>query len=512
MATSSLKIAIKSATKANRKFSWGEQVEGFKIYACSDPQLEVLSSRARFTFVFAGTGGGKTCMIPLWLIKQLERHQKNKPGEFWRAMVVSPTSDSFKKSQLKYHIESVFDGTPIRLEWKTQDKTFKFNGGEIVVVTAENDYKRLSGGQYDAIVLDECWQMTEPEIWAEARRRSNIKMAPILGVTTPNTDGWLYPEIYLNWQNGDSDYKVVQWNTNVNPAKTAEEHAKYLESERLKMAPARFERMFGGQFSQLTGLIYQAFGNDKPDNKDPVSYPVIKTTATLPSPAVKVFGSIDYGWNDPTVAHIYVHCEDDNVYIVDELYESNMQIDDVVIKIKALQDKWSTNLSTKYGDNLKGGTFEAFWTDNSRPEVGQMLRRAGVTIRNHTIKMIEGGISVTDSVFRCNRVKVFDCCKNLIREAKGYTWKSDNTPKAGNDHAMDSMRYGLSSYFNGKVINPNFTMYSLTENERTRHQLDVAKRLNLAKSQEELDLERMKATEAKQMAWMQKMMTMDEPD
>src|ERR1700761_9419220 len=91
-------VAIISASRG--KFRWGEIVEGVKFYSLSEPQLDILASPAKYTAAFAGSGGGKTCLAPLWLYKRLNEFRVANPKENWRALIVSPTVPIFQASQL----------------------------------------------------------------------------------------------------------------------------------------------------------------------------------------------------------------------------------------------------------------------------------------------------------------------------------------------------------------------------------------------------------------------------
>src|SRR5688572_25119172 len=94
-------------TKAKApKCKWGELVGGVRNYPLHKYQAQVLSSTARITFAIAGTGGGKSCIIPLWLSKQLAKH-----GGKGRYLIVSPTYKIFKQSRLLDAMMEAFDET-----------------------------------------------------------------------------------------------------------------------------------------------------------------------------------------------------------------------------------------------------------------------------------------------------------------------------------------------------------------------------------------------------------------
>ena len=487
-------VAIISVDKG--QFKWGEVDSGVKFYSCSHPQLEILASTTKYTSAFAGTGGGKTCLGALWIFKQLSKFRETDKQSLWRCLVVSPTYPIFESSQLKMHIQSVFQDTLFQGEWNGQTKTYHGDNFEVVCKSADNDPTSLTGGQYNAILVDEAWAISNPEVWEEIRRRSNILNAPILVVTTPNVNGWIYDELYIPWQNKDPEYHVVQWATSQNPVKTPEEHAKFLDAELKKLGPEKFNRMYGGQFTSLTGLVYNCFADPKSPN-----YPVIPTPDILPSPAVRCFMGQDWGWSDPNATLVLVECENDIIYVVEEFYGTQIPIDHVGNKIKELINKWSIKWGSKYGDILQGGFFDSVYCDASRPEATEMVRRFGVPIKNKKISNIEASIAITDTMFRIGRLKVFDCCTNLIREAKQYDYDKNGKINKRPDHVLDSLRYSISSYMDGKeiAIIPQAAPRTKEQIEQEEH--DKAKRLHHVHSADDLAMLEQMAWEKKQREW-----------
>jgi PBSX family phage terminase large subunit len=457
MAGTLLQIVIDDARKFKKRYEWGQAFpsKGFKLYACHEKQLEVLRSKAKYTFAFAGTGGGKTACVPLSLFKQLEKNKGK-----GRYLIVSPSMPTFKSSQLSEHIETVFANTKYDCAgtWNGQAKTWKLpTGAEIIVRTAENpaDVKRLTGGQYHGIILDECWALPA-EVWAEVRRRSNMEQAPILGVTTPNVDGWLFSEVQSAFDAGDKEFNVIRWRTEDNPKKTAEEHASFLEAERKKIGDARYARMYEGQFTRLEGLVYPAFSDAKAK-----AYPVVSGDPykVLASPPVRFFGDIDWGYRpDPAVIHMIAECEDGVMYVVEEVYVNEMSHAELALRARKLVDKWA--VADDGSGDLPRGYFAGFYCDASRPEAVKAFKQMGLKIRNRKVDDICAGLQTVDAWFNAGRLKVYETCPNTIRELRAYQWAKDRggdlkqLPIGKNDHTCDALRYGVSSFKYGQSPNP----------------------------------------------------------
>lgn len=173
------------------------------------------------------------------------------------------------------------------------------------------------------------------------------------------------------------------------------------------------------------GLSYPSFRDEKHPN-----WPVIPTLKTLPSPAVKCFGSLDWGWTDELVVLIFIECEDGMIYCVDEIYESQLPVDQLGSRLHKLIEKWTIR-AEKYRDLLQAGFMDFIYCDVNRPEAVNLVRRYGIPLKNRKVVNIEAGIALSDQVLSSGRVKVFDCCVNLIRELSVYEY-----PRKGqDDHA-----------------------------------------------------------------------------
>ena len=429
---------IVPAETIKRETKWGEVVttndgKAYKVYTCHQAQRDILESKAKFTFGFAGTGGGKTCLIPLWLYFKAALKPKG------RFLVVSPTSKIFQDSQLKKHILDTFQDTPLQGRWSPGDKVYYLGtGGEIVVKTVGDgaDYQRLVGGQYDAAVADEVFFLSK-EVWDELRRRGGQNDCPILAVTTPNANNWIY-DIKATAEAGDKDYFIRQWGSAANPTYKKD----HLDRERKIMSEAAYRRMYEGEFSAFEGLCYACFG----DPSDASRYPVLEVRGNpleaLPSPPVRFFGGNDWGYKpDPAAMLMFAECEDGCIYVVDEVYGTEITPDVLAVKARELIDKWAARANSAYTEFLRGGKFIGFYSDTSRPEELKMFQRSGVPIRNKKVADIAAGIAIVDSWFRAGRLKVFSTCDNLIRELKAYQWDSDrkgglkDKPLGKNDHA-----------------------------------------------------------------------------
>ena len=69
----------------------------------------------------------------------------------------------------------------------------------------------------------------------------------------------------------------------------------------------------------------------------------------------------------------------------------------------------------------------------------------GINVNPKVNKDLFSGIARVKEYLKSGRLYIFSSCVNLIREIKGYFWKDSDTPLKKDDHALDELRYFLSS-------------------------------------------------------------------
>lgn len=367
-------------------------------------------------------------LIPLWFAKHLERLLN---GKF---LLVVPSYGIFETCGLFEQILNVFDGTAIKPNWIGSRKLFEFNTGAKLYVRSAEYPDAIEGGQYDAVAIDEAAKVNR-RVWTFAKARVGQTKGPILGVTTPDLNTWIYDEIFKRWKAGDPDYYVRQWSSLDNPTYSVDA----FENARATMSKALFERRYLGKFVQLEGLVYESFADQ-----------IIPTPAALPSPAVKVAGGIDWGWNDPCAVSVLVECQDGRIYVVEEMFESHLPLESLSSRLKQLQDKWASPTF--------GIPFAGWYCDHSRPEIMDQLRRNNIPAKAKTVSLIETGISLVDRRIRTDYLRIYDCCQNLIEEAGQYQRKPDKDnnysekPIDKKNHLLDALRYCISGLDFGRKL------------------------------------------------------------
>ena len=102
---------------------------------------------------------------------------------------------------------------------------------------------------------------------------------------------------------------------------------------------------------------------------------------------------------------------------------------------------------------LAGGRkIEALIIDPSAASFAQTVRRHGkyrvVKAQNDVL----GGINLVCQALKNGNIFFYPCCADTIREFSLYRWDNGikrDAPKKENDHAMDDIRYFVSTVLNG---------------------------------------------------------------
>ena len=261
----------------------------FSIHA---GQTKAYDSTTRFTFIVAGTQSGKTSFGPLWLHREIERCG---PGDY---LAATATFDLFKLKMLP-EMKHYFC-TLLGWNWEASDRVISRQGIRIILRSA-NAEGGLESATAKAAWLDECGQDSfRLEAWQAVQRRLSLSQGRILGTTTPYNLGWLKTEIYNRWRSGNTDYRVIQFASTMNPIFPRAE----FERARLTLPDWKFRMFYKGEFTRPAGLIYSDFDDTTQVIQD---FPI-------PSEWPRYVG-IDFGAVNTALIWV-AHDQEKNIFIV----------------------------------------------------------------------------------------------------------------------------------------------------------------------------------------------------
>lgn len=393
---------------------WGEIVDGRKTYPLHRAQADVLRSRSRFVAAFAGTGGGKTAIGPLWVANEIRRLNRPILG-----IVLAPTYQVLQRATVRTLIET-FAHTDLQGVYQPSKSRYFLGGGmgELWCLGADRPWS-IEGGQFDLAWIDEGGQI-KYDAWVAIQGRIGAKLGRCLITSTPYARNWCYHDFEVRALQGDPDYYVRRWASIANPTYPRAEY----ERARRTMARHRFEMRYNGLFTQAAGLVY-------PDLASCIVDPYEPPDGTL-------VGGMDFGWNDPFAAVA------GTLYVAEDTGKTNGDPRDVLYmwyeRYRRRTHLW------EHAQALPSGV--TWYADPSRPDSIDDLRRADVIVRKADNDIIRG-IDAVNARLYDGRLKISRLCRAVIAEAElyGYPLEEDepkgDRPVDENNHALDALRYGV---------------------------------------------------------------------
>jgi hypothetical protein len=394
-------------------------------------QQAAWDSEARFTFVFAGTQGGKTSFVPWWLNREVDRTASIHGANDYLA--VTATYDLFKLKLLP-EMRKVFEFMLRRGRfWASEkvielcDPTGRFWArrsddpmwGRIILRSAQSP-GGLESATAKAAVLDECGQAEFTlDNWEAVQRRLSLSQGRVLGATTLYNLGWVKNQIYDPWREGNKDIEVIQFASYINPSFPREEYDRVEGT----MPRWKLNMFYRGEFDIPEGLIYGCF-DTAADVCDP--FPI-------PDDWLR-YGGLDFGGVNTGAVLFAERPEDHQLFLVDEYLEGEKTT-------KQHSDKLRTWKARRWWGGAKS---EEQW----RREFGA----AGMPIMQPPISEVEVGIACAYAVMATKGMTVFKTCKRWLDEVGTYSRKLDKEGQPTEDiaeknayHLLDATRYVLSA-------------------------------------------------------------------
>ena len=397
-------------------------------------------------WVFGGNRSGKTecgAVETVWLARGIHPYRDNKDNiSCWVVSLSQQVQRDVAQQKVLYYLNKNWIEDVVMV---TGSKQSASNGViDYIVIknvfggTSRIAFKSCEAGRekFQGTSLDFVWFDEEPprDIYEECRMRVLDRRGHIFGTMTPLKGlTWVYDEIYLNKNKSDQVWSIfMEWADN--PYLSKEEVNEMTSS----MSEEGLESRRYGRFHSGTGLVYSEFDPDI-HVIEPFDVPT-QWQDTM---------SIDPGLNNPLSCHWYAVDGDGVVYVVAEHYMAGK---DVAYHAEAIK-KISHDINWKKD---KFGRLSALMDSaaNQRTlsgvrSVAELFSDNGITVNTHVNKDLFSGINRVKSYLKpvegTPKLYIFKNCVNMIREIKGYFWGNDDAPVKRDDHAMDELRYYISS-------------------------------------------------------------------
>lgn len=359
---------------------------------------KVFSLKKRIRAVCGGTSASKTISILIWLIDYAQSH---KSKNIW---VVSESMPHLKGGAIE-DFKNIMQGQGYWAEsrWHGTDYVYTFETGTTIKFTSVDTYGKAHGPRRDVLFLNECNNLAYNIVDQLITRTREV----IWIDWNPTSEFWFYEKML--GKRDDIDFITLTYKDNeALDQNTIQEIESHKDNK-------NWWRVYGeGKIGEVEGRIY-------------TGWQIIKD---IPFEARLEGYGLDYGYSiDPTaIVAVYYY---NGGYILDEiLYRkgmSNKQIADVL-------------------NSLPYGLVVA---DSAEPKSNDEIKSYGVNL----IPVVKGKDSVKQGIqyVQDQKISVTERSVNLIKEYRNYLWKTDkngqiiNEPEGGLDHALDAVRYRLSS-------------------------------------------------------------------
>ena len=283
----------------------------------------------------------------------------------------------------------------------------------------ESSYTLVQGITLSGVLFDEVALMPKSFVdQAVARTLSEPEARYWFNCNPESAEHWFYKEWICNTRQKKALH--LHFTMQDNPILSPEQIA---DAERLYTG-VFYNRYIKGLWCVAEGLIYPMF--DKAVH-----------VKSLPHPQGEWYVSVDYGTLNAFSAGLWCY-DGTTAYRVAEYYYSGRE-----------QKRQRTN--TQYLESIQqltaGKSISAVIVDPSAASFIAELRQAGFLVRKGKNDVVEG-IRRTAAALEQGKLLFSPDCKNSFREFALYRWdesSSQDRPIKENDHAMDDIRYFVST-------------------------------------------------------------------
>ena len=308
---------------------------------------------------------------------------------------------------------------PIRVEIKTSEDPNKLRG-EAIDTGWITEFAYITEEAFDAILP--CIMTTQGKLILE---------------TTPRNLPWIRKKIVQKAIEQPNRYIIVKGRSEDNPYADRD----ILDMIRLSYSPEQARQELEGELVNITGRVFSMFDYERhviPD-LSPKEF----------EDGGRVFGGIDFGFNDPTV-HIWIGLKDGVFYILDEHYERGTVYPE---HASLIMNNDVHPFNTMIGRR---------WSDPSNPQGRIELSNYGVT-SNPAIRaglekrqIIPARIRLITKLLNTDMLKICKSCQNTINEFEMYCYPSRKSnvnigelPVDAMNHSIDAIGDAIFSETNG---------------------------------------------------------------
>lgn len=368
-------------------------------YSITTATKRIASLTKKIRAVQGGTSASKTISILLYLIHSAQSDTKKT-----LTSIIAESTPHLKRGAIRdfkniMQEHKYWDDS----RWSATDSIYTFETGSQIEFFSADQPDKLRGARRDRCFINEA-----NNIQLDAFDQLEVRTKEFIFIDwNPTNEFWFYTDVL--GKRDDVEHIVLTYKDN---EALSQEIVSAIESRKNRKG---WWQVYGeGQLGEVEGKIYK-------------NWNIIDE---IPHEARLERYGLDFGYsNDPTaIVGIYKY---NGGYILDE-----------VCFQKGMSNK-------EIADTLKNIDRALVIADSAEPKSIDEIRAYGVNI----LPAEKGAGSINQGIqyVQNQKISVTKASVNIIKEYRNYLWETDkngkvlNTPEAGYDHALDAVRYGLSS-------------------------------------------------------------------
>lgn len=356
----------------------------------------------RIRIVQGGTSASKTISILIYLIGMAQTDKSPT-----MTSVVSESFPHLKRGAIRDFLNIMESQGYYKDErWNKTDYIYTFETGSKIEFFSADQPGKVRGPRRDRLFINEA-NNVPLETFEQLEVRTNEF---VIIDYNPVAEFWVHTEI--QGKRDDTDFVVLTYLDN---EALSPEIVKSIEQRRNR--PGWWKVYGEGQLGEVEGRIYTGW----------------QIIDEIPHEARLERYGLDFGWHPDPAALVAVYYHNGG-YILDEV---------------GYQLEWSNR---EIAETLKNLPKALVIADSAEPKSIAEVKMYGINIT----PTAKGADSVRHGIraVQDQRISVTKNSVNLLKEYRNYLWAVDKdghvlpgTPEDGNDHALDAVRYAVTSLF-----------------------------------------------------------------
>lgn len=360
---------------------------------------KIMELKKRLRIIQGGSSASKTISILLYLIA-LAQSDKTKT----LTSIVSESIPHLKRGAMRDFINIMQSHNYWSdKNWNKTDSIYTFETGSQIEFFSTDNGDKLRGARRDRLFINECNNVT-----FEAFEQLEIRTKDFIFLDyNPTNEFWVQTE--LIGKRDDIDFIILTYKDNEALDK------QIVEALEQRQNRTGWWQVYGlGQMGEVEGKIYK-------------NWQIIDD---IPHEARLERYGLDFGYtNDPTaIVAVYYY---NGGYIFDEITYTNGLFNKQIVDI------------------IKDLEVAPVIADSAEPKSIDEIKSYGISI----LPAVKGSGSITQGIqnIQYQKISITKRSVNLIKEYRNYLWQIDkdgkilNVPEGGLDHALDAVRYAMTS-------------------------------------------------------------------